>query len=74
MSALAGGPPGTVPSMDFADEAANHNGTGGGVEMNARMEENTEAKEEKNPAAANDADDAGEGAGDRRSNDAPESR
>ena len=54
-------------------------GTGGtsGVEMNARMEENTEAKEGKNPAAAaatcNDADDAGEGAGDR-SNDAPNSR
>ena len=73
MSALAGGPPGTVPGMDVADEAANPDGTGG-VEMNARMEENTEAKEEKNPAAANGADDAGEGAGDRRSNDAPDSR
>ena len=73
MSAMAGGPPGTVPGMDVADEAANPDGTGG-VEMNARMEENTEAKEEKNPAAANDTDDAGEGAGDRHSNDAPESR
>ena len=73
MSAMADGPPGTVPGMDVADEAANPDGTGG-VEMNTRVEENTEAKEEKNPAAANDADDAGEGAGDRRSNDAPESR
>ena len=74
MSAMAGGPPGTVPDMDVADEATNPDGAGG-VEMNARIEENTEAKEEKNPAAAaNDADDAGEGAGDRHSNDAPDSR
>ena len=73
MSAVAGGPPDTVPGVDVADEAANPDGTGG-VEMNARMEENTEAKEEMYPSAANDADDAGEGAGDRRSNDAPDSR
>ena len=74
MSAMADGPPGTVPGMDVADEATNPDGTGGGVELNARMEENTEAKEEKNPSAANDADDAGDGVGDRRSNDAPDSR